>query len=155
MNRNHISRRKFFFLSSAGTAMVLAACGPEQPAGTPEDTPAAPPGTAEGGPEVAPGEPIASEAEVPENSAFPFTDADTGQPAVLVHLSGGEFVAYSAVCTHQQCTVAYQEETQRLACPCHGSVFIPDQGAQVETGPAPSPLPEIEVEVRNGEVYRA
>lgn len=78
---------------------------------------------------------------------------ESGNPAVLVHLDSGDFVAYSAVCTHQGCTVAYQNG--QLACPCHGSVFDPANGAEVVAGPAPRPLPDIPVEVRGGEVFRA
>jgi Rieske Fe-S protein len=78
---------------------------------------------------------------------------DSGQPAVLVHLENGDFVAYSAVCTHKQCTVAYKNG--QLACPCHGSVFDPASGAEVVNGPAQRPLPEIPVEVRGGEVFKA
>src|SRR5215216_6395136 len=62
---------------------------------------------------------IASESQVAPGSAFTFKDS--GNPAVLVHLKSGDFVAYSAVCTHQGCTVAYKDG--ELACPCHGSVF--------------------------------
>ena len=94
---------------------------------------------------------IASESEVAPGSAFTFEDA--GNPAVLVHLNNGDFVAYSAVCTHQRCEVAYQGGN--LACPCHGSVFDPANGAEVVAGPAPSPLPEIPVKVEGGEVVRA
>ena len=97
---------------------------------------------------------IASESEVPAGSAVEFTD-EAGSPAVLVHLENGDFAAYSAVCTHQQCTVAYQNQSGLIACPCHGSVFDPADGAAVVNGPAQTPLPEIPVEVRNGEVYRA
>ena len=111
--------------------------------------------TVEGGPEVGRGQAIAEESEVAPNTAFPFTEANTGRPGVLVRLENGEFVAYSAVCTHQACTVGYQPETQKLACPCHGSVFDPARDAAVETGPARAPLPEIPVEVREGEVVRS
>jgi Rieske Fe-S protein len=62
-------------------------------------------------------------------------------------------VAYSAVCTHQGCTVAYQDG--QLACPCHGSIFDPANGAAVVSGPAQRPLPEVPVEVRAGEVVQA
>ena len=72
---------------------------------------------------------------------------------MLVHLQSGDFVAYSAICTHQQCEVAYNNG--QLACPCHGSVFDPASGAEVVNGPAQLPLPEIPVEVRGGEVFRA
>jgi cytochrome b6-f complex iron-sulfur subunit len=94
---------------------------------------------------------IASESEVAPGSAFEFKDS--GNPALLVHLDNGDFVAYSAVCTHQGCTVAYKGG--ELACPCHGSVFDPAHGAAVVAGPAPRPLPEIPVKVEGGEVVRA
>ena len=72
---------------------------------------------------------------------------------MLVCLENGDFKAYSAVCTHRGCTVNYKDG--KLACPCHGSVYDPARDAAVEAGPAPTPLPEIPVEVRNGEVIRA
>lgn len=94
---------------------------------------------------------IASVSDVRPGSAAKFEDA--GNPAVLVHLENGDFVAYSAVCTHQGCTVAYNDG--QLACPCHGSIFDPADGAAVVNGPAQQPLPEIPVEVRDGEVFKA
>ena len=94
---------------------------------------------------------IAAESDVAPGSAVKFKDA--GSPAVLVHLDNGDFVAYSAVCTHQGCTVAYQGG--QLACPCHGSVFDPANGGAVVAGPAPTPLPEIPVKVQGGEVFKA
>src|SRR5215216_878782 len=103
-----------------------------------------------GGDAKAGGAAIASESEVAPGSAFTFKDS--GNPAVLIHLKNGDFVAYSAVCTHQGCTVAYKGG--KLACPCHGSVFDPAKGAQVVAGPAPSPLPEIPVKVEGDEVVR-
>jgi len=104
-----------------------------------------------GGEAKAGGTAIASESEVAPGSAFKFKDS--GNPAVLVHLDNGDFVAYSAVCTHQGCTVAYQGG--ELACPCHGSVYDPAHGAAVVAGPAPRPLPEVPVKVEGGEVVRA
>jgi cytochrome b6-f complex iron-sulfur subunit len=97
------------------------------------------------------GQALARTSEVPAGSALRFKNA--GQPAVLVHLQSGEFVAYSAVCTHQQCTVAYKNG--ELACPCHGSVFDPTNGGEVVNGPAQTPLPGIPVEVHGGEVFKA
>jgi nitrite reductase/ring-hydroxylating ferredoxin subunit len=104
-----------------------------------------------GGGAKAGGTAIASESEVAPGSAHKFKDS--GNPAVLVHLDNGDFVAYSAVCTHQGCTVAYKDGN--LACPCHGSVFDPADGAAVVAGPAQRPLPEIPVKVEGGEVVRA
>jgi nitrite reductase/ring-hydroxylating ferredoxin subunit len=103
------------------------------------------------GGDAAGGTAIASESEVAPGSAVKFKDS--GKPAVLVHLDNGDFVAYSAVCTHQGCDVAYQGG--ELACPCHGSVFDPADGAAVVTGPATRPLPEIPIKVQGGEVVRA
>jgi arsenite oxidase small subunit len=102
-------------------------------------------GTKVGGPA------IASTSEVAPGDAARFKDS--GNPAILVHLDSGDFVAYSAICTHQGCTVAYQGG--QLACPCHGSVFDPASGGAVVTGPATRPLPEIPVKVQGGEVVRA
>ena len=93
---------------------------------------------------------IAAESDVAPGNAVTFKNA--GSPAVLVHLDNGDFVAYSAVCTHQGCTVAYRNG--QLACPCHGSVFDPANGAAVVAGPAPKPLPEIPVKVQGGDIVK-
>jgi cytochrome b6-f complex iron-sulfur subunit len=106
---------------------------------------------ASGGDAKAGGPAIASTSEVAPGSALKFKDS--GNPAFLVHLDSGNFVAYSAICTHQGCTVAYQGG--QLACPCHGSVFDPANGGAVVAGPAPTPLPEIPVKVQGGEVTKA
>jgi cytochrome b6-f complex iron-sulfur subunit len=107
--------------------------------------------TSSGGDAKASGTAIAGESEVAPGSAYKFKDS--GNPAFLVHLDNGDFVAYSAICTHQGCTVDYKDGN--LACPCHGSVFDPANGAAVVAGPAPRPLPEIPVKVEGGEVVRA
>ena len=106
---------------------------------------------ASGGDAKAGGPAIASTSEVAPGGALKFKDS--GNPAFLVHLDSGDFVAYSAICTHQGCTVAYQGG--QLACPCHGSVFDPANGGAVVAGPAPTPLPEIPVKVQGGEVVKA
>ena len=94
---------------------------------------------------------IAAESDVAPGGAVKFKDA--GSHAVLVRLENGDFVAYSAICTHQGCTVAYKKG--QLVCPCHGSVFDPAEGAAVIAGPAPKPLPEIPVKVENGDIVKA
>ena len=98
---------------------------------------------------------IVREADVAPGAAVEFTDEETTQQAILVHLESGEFRAYSVICTHRGCTVNYSSSSGELACPCHGSVFDPAKGAAVIEGPAKRPLLEIPVEVRNGEVFRA
>jgi Rieske Fe-S protein len=163
-----MTRREFVVLGAALGAVPLAAsCGGEEPESgeaapeptTPEETTVdettAEETVAEEAPdtleerEEAPA--IAAESELRPNSSRPFEAS--GGPAVLVRLASGEFVAYSAVCTHRGCTVAYRLDTQQLACPCHGSVFDPAGGAAVVAGPAQAPLPEVGIEIRYGGVY--
>lgn len=155
-----ISRKKFIRLgaaigvSVAGASVVAGCGGGGSDSGGSASTSSSGSGATSGGTtEMASGGAIAQASEVPKNSAKKFTDS--GNPAVLVHLESGDFVAYSAVCTHQQCTVAYQKQSSQLACPCHGSIFDPSKNAQVVSGPAPSPLPEIPIKVQGGEITKA
>jgi Rieske Fe-S protein len=167
-----ISRRRFIRLGTAlgvgaAGASVLAACGGGESgsggsaagsggdgSGNGSDSdggPTKPSGGGSNETQAPGGQAIAKTSEVAPGSAVKFKDS--GKPAVLVHLENGDFAAYSAVCTHQGCTVAYKNG--QLACPCHGSVFDPANNAQVVNGPARRPLPEIPVEVRGGEVFKA
>jgi nitrite reductase/ring-hydroxylating ferredoxin subunit len=95
---------------------------------------------------------IARVSEVPLGSAIEFRDDLSGERAMLIHLQGGRFVAYSVVCTHQGCVVVYRDG--ELVCPCHGSVFDPARGAAAVRGPAQKPLQELEVDTEGGEVVR-
>lgn len=57
---------------------------------------------------------------------------------VLIRKSETEFIALSAVCTHNGCTVRFVASSDLLQCPCHGSQFALT-GAVLE-GPAEAPL---------------
>jgi Rieske Fe-S protein len=165
MKPENLSRKRFIGLGAAFAVVPLgAACDGEEseapdPATTsPEETTqsAPPKETTENVEETTATETtsetadvIASASDVPPGSATEFEDA------VLVHLDGGGFVAYSAVCTHRGCTVAYEEGSGELACPCHGSVFDPANGAAVVSGPATAPLAEIPGTERDGSIMRA
>ena len=60
-------------------------------------------------------------------------------------------VAFSAICTHQGCTVTYWLKTpQVLECPCHQSRYNPRDGAKVVAGPAPRPLPVLPLKMDGG-----
>jgi nitrite reductase/ring-hydroxylating ferredoxin subunit/uncharacterized membrane protein YphA (DoxX/SURF4 family) len=67
-----------------------------------------------------------------------------GTPAVLFRTKNGVF-AYSAVCTHQGCTVQFNSASSKLQCGCHGAVFDPFNEAKVVDGPTNTPLAKIEV----------
>jgi rieske iron-sulfur protein len=60
-------------------------------------------------------------------------------------------VAYSAICTHQQCPVAdWLQTAQVLQCPCHQSRYDLLHGAKVVGGPAPRPLPALPLKLNGG-----
>ena len=71
-------------------------------------------------------------------------ESKAGTPAVLFRTKAGVF-AYSAVCTHEGCTVQFNSASKNLQCACHGAVFDPFDGAKVVTGPTNQPLAKIEV----------
>jgi thiosulfate dehydrogenase [quinone] large subunit len=69
-----------------------------------------------------------------------------GMPAILFRTKTGVF-AYSATCTHEGCTVAYQSSNKSLYCPCHGAEFDPFKNGGVITGPTRDALPTVKVEI--------
>jgi len=127
-----VSRRQV--LSGAAAAgigvvgtQVLAGCGFVQAGGaTPADT----------GPVTVPA------ANVPVGSAAIVGQVIVSQP------TEGEFKAFSAVCTHEQCLVSQVRGTT-LTCPCHGSTFSTVDGS-VLGGPAPRPLNTRTVTAQDG-----
>jgi Rieske Fe-S protein len=72
-------------------------------------------------------------------------------PVVVVRTSADHVLGFSAICTHQGCTVS-SISNSTIDCPCHGSQFALTTG-KVVAGPAPRPLPAVPVEVRDGQVY--
>lgn len=94
-------------------------------------------------------------------TAFPGIPGGTGNryadsPAMLIHLRAedaarlrenlyplnrgsvaGDFVAYSKICTHVGCPASlYEQQTNRLLCPCHQSQFLVTDNAKPVFGPA-------------------
>jgi nitrite reductase/ring-hydroxylating ferredoxin subunit len=72
------------------------------------------------------------------------------QKVVVVQPTKGDFKAYTAICTHQGCTVG-QVQGGDIICPCHGSRFSIKDGAPV-SGPAQAPLAAKKVSVSGGEI---
>ncbi len=81
-----------------------------------------------------------------------FTFPTEHDPAILVRLKGGSYKAYSQRCTHLLCPVHFKPETESLYCPCHHGSFDAENGA-VQFGPPRLPLPQFQVEERNGQIW--
>ena len=60
----------------------------------------------------------------------------------------GDYVAYSKICTHAGCPASlYEQQTNRLLCPCHQSQFLITRNAQPIFGPATRALPMLPLDV--------
>jgi Rieske Fe-S protein len=127
----------------AGTGVLavsaaLAACGSTgnaAPSSEASLTPAAPPEPAPGGPPAAPaGERLTSTGDIPVGGGAVFAS----QKVVVTQPVPGTFKAFSAICTHQGCTVN-KVANGTIDCPCHGSRYAIADGSVVQ-GPAPRPL---------------
>jgi len=95
---------------------------------------------------------IAKEAEVAPGSVKLFRYPTHNDPAMLIRLSDGRFVAYLQRCTHLSCPVHFAAKRGRLECPCHNGAFDAATGAVLE-GPPPRPLPRISLRIENGAIF--
>lgn len=131
-----MDRRTFLRTACAGcAAMGLSACG----------------GSSSSSPPPARGSFVAKLSDVPVRGSAAAKSPD-GKPLLLARPTTTTVVAFSAVCTHQGCTV--EPSGTQLGCPCHDSVFDAFTGAVV-SGPAPRPLAPYAVAVRGSDVVTA
>src|SRR5262245_34950674 len=72
--------------------------------------------------------PIVAAAALPEGSAHLFRYPTELDPAILVHLQGGELRAFSQKCTHLGCVVTFDRSRAQMLCPCHDGVFDAKSG---------------------------
>lgn len=77
----------------------------------------------------------------------------TDRGVVLTQPTAGQYRGFSAVCTHQGCTVAAVANGV-IVCPCHGSQFKIQDGS-VSSGPATRPLPAIALTVTGNDIFQA
>ena len=82
----------------------------------------------------------AKTSDIPTGGGTIFAAAQT----VITQPKAGEFKAFTAVCTHQQCIVA--DVTDTINCNCHGSKFSITDGSVVNP-PAQTPLAAKKVTV--------
>jgi len=67
--------------------------------------------------------------------------------ALVAHTGQDSFAAFSAICTHQTCTITGYDGSQTFVCPCHGSQF--STSGQVVSGPARSALRSLRALLTN------
>ena len=72
------------------------------------------------------------------------------RPGILVRTAEGELKAFSATCTHLECTVQYRDDLQRFWCACHGGQF--DLNGINVAGPPPRPLEPYTVNISGDDV---
>jgi len=65
-----------------------------------------------------------------------------GKKYLVIRTATAEFVALSAICTHEGCTVGFVKSRNDIECPCHGSKFT--LAGAVTEGPATLPLKSYE-----------
>ncbi|MFF6878761.1 Rieske (2Fe-2S) protein [Streptomyces sp. NPDC012474] len=141
----HETTRRTVLLATGatGAAALVAACGgggddngsasTSSPAG--QDATSAPAGQV-----------LANIDEIPVGGGKIFKDEEV----VVTQPEQGQFKAFSAICTHQRCTVGSVSDGT-INCPCHGSRFQIADGA-VAQGPATRPLPAEQITVEGNAI---
>ncbi|OGC89744.1 MAG: plastoquinol--plastocyanin reductase [candidate division Zixibacteria bacterium RBG_16_48_11] len=82
--------------------------------------------------------------ELPVNSGKIFRFGD--KPGIVLRTAEGQFKAFSAICTHLDCTVQYRSDLKHIWCACHNGHY--DLNGKNVAGPPPRPLEEYQVYLR-------
>ncbi|MCL8012227.1 Rieske (2Fe-2S) protein [Streptomyces sp. AS02] len=126
----------------AGAAALVAGCGDSgDDGGASDSTPTSTTSPGQDGQDGQDGEELAATDDIPVGGGTIFKD----QEVVVTQPEQGEFKAFSAICTHQRCTVSTVADGT-INCPCHGSRFNITDGS-VANPPATKPLPEKQITV--------
>ena len=72
------------------------------------------------------------------------------RPGILIRTPAGELRAFSAVCTHLNCTVQYRSDLSHIWCACHNGHF--DLNGLNISGPPPRPLEPYVVNVKGDQI---
>ena len=72
------------------------------------------------------------------------------RPGLLIRTPEGQLEAFSAICTHLDCTVQYKVDTSQIWCACHNGFY--DLAGNVTSGPPPRPLTRLVVNQRGDDV---
>ena len=73
------------------------------------------------------------------------------KPVILVRTVNDELRAFSATCTHLDCTVQFKKEMGLIWCACHNGKY--DVNGRNVSGPPPRPLDEYRVVVQGDEIF--
>jgi len=73
------------------------------------------------------------------------------KPGILLRTPTGEVRAFSAICTHLNCTVQYRPDFQHIWCACHNGHY--DLHGKNIAGPPPRPLEAYEVDLAGDDVF--
>lgn len=68
------------------------------------------------------------------------------KPGVIVRTTDGDVRAFSAICTHLDCTVQFKSDTSQIWCACHNGLY--DLSGNVVSGPPPRGLEKFVVNLR-------
>ncbi|WP_435059586.1 Rieske (2Fe-2S) protein [Streptomyces sp. bgisy060] len=139
MTSHATGRRTVLFAAAA----LTTGCGSNGGGGSGTDTstPTAPPAPATTAPAPSGATPLARTSQIPVGGGTVFPE----EKVVVTQPAEGEFKAFSAICTHQGCTVNKVADGT-IDCPCHGSKYRIADGS-VAAGPAPRPLPAEQIVV--------
>ena len=87
-------------------------------------------------------------ADVKANSGVIFKFGNS--PGILIRTPTGELRAFSAVCTHLNCTVQYRQDLTEIWCACHNGRY--NLLGKNVAGPPPRPLEAYTVNVRGDQI---
>ncbi|MDR6392585.1 arsenate reductase (azurin) small subunit [Paraburkholderia phenoliruptrix] len=149
MSKETLSRRTF--LKVSGTSVAATAAVIVRPACAATAAPVAVPQTSH---TLLPYVPktVASASQMTQGTPLVFSYPDAASPCVAVKLGveapGGvgpnrDIVAYSMMCTHMGCPVAFDSGTNTFKCGCHYSMFDAEKSGQMIAGQATENLPRI------------
>ena len=72
------------------------------------------------------------------------------KPGILINTPQGELRAFTAICTHLDCTVQYRDDLQHIWCACHNGHYNLN-GINIK-GPPPTPLKSFKVNLKGDEI---
>ncbi|MEV5281912.1 Rieske (2Fe-2S) protein [Streptomyces sp. NPDC051994] len=147
-----VNSRRTVLAAAAGAAALVGCSKSGGSGGASTPPPPAPPSvtgpaaSAQPSPPAQAGQVLAKTSDIPVGGGRIFPD----HKVVVTQPEAGTFKCFSAICTHEGCTVS-TVSGGTINCPCHGSKYrVAD--ASVVSGPAPRPLASQPIAVEKGSI---